>query len=204
MHPNPTFRKTAADQDIAFLRDRSFGILTMNGEDTPMAAHIPFRLNEDASGVEAHLVRSNPIWRAIETPVTTKLMVSGGDAYVSPDWYGVDDQVPTWNYIAVHLTVRLYRLDQSKLRGILKRLSAQFEGRIEGKNPWTLGKMTPDVLEKMERQIVPIGMDILDLQSTWKLGQNKPDAARLGAADGMETAPIGAEVGQISYAMRKV
>jgi transcriptional regulator len=43
-------------------------------------------------------------------------------------------------------------------------------------------KMTDDVKTKMMRQILPFKFEIFELHSTWKLGQNKPEQARLGAA----------------------
>ena len=90
-----------------------FGVLAVgNGEaDVPLLSHVPFIVAEDGAAVHAHLVRANPIARLLaagERPAV--LAVSGPDGYVSPDWYGAEpDQVPTWNYVAVHLrgTLRL-------------------------------------------------------------------------------------------------
>jgi len=55
--------------------------------------------------VHAHLVRSNPIAQCLRAGERKAVLaVSGPDAYVSPDWYArMPDQVPTWNYVAVHL-----------------------------------------------------------------------------------------------------
>lgn len=204
MHPNPVFRKTETEKNIAFARQRSFGILTLNSTDGPLLSHIPFRLSEDGKYLEAHLVRSNPILRFLETPQKAVIAVSGPDAYISPDWYGVDDQVPTWNYIAVHLRGTLRRLEAGELHGILERLSASMEERLLPKTPWVTDKMTPDVYEKMQRMIVPIAMDITDIQGTWKLGQNKPEAAIQGAADGLATSPIGSEIEALAAHMKDV
>ena len=204
LHPNPTFRKTASDAALAFAKQRAFGMLTINADPAPLVAHIPFRVTDDGTGLEAHLVRSNPIWRAIENPTPAKLAIQGPDAFVSPDWYGVPDQVPTWNYIAVHITGTLRRLPQPELHGILERLSAEMEGRIEGKTPWTMNKMSPDVLDKMQRQIVPIAFDIEDIQSTWKLNQNKPDAVIANAIAGISENPMGSDVETLLTEMRKL
>ncbi len=197
MHPNPAFRKSPRDRDIAFVQHRSFGILTLNADPAPLVSHIPFQLSDDGTYAEAHLVRSNPIWPLIEQPTAAKLIVSGGDCYVSPDWYGVADQVPTWNYIAVHLSGTLRRLPSDDLRGVLDRLSAGMETRIDGKTPWKIDKMTPAVYNRMERQIVPVAFDVSDITSTWKLSQNKPDPVRANAKSGIAAHPMGAEVGQI-------
>jgi transcriptional regulator len=115
--------------------------------------------------------------------VPTTLIVNGPDGYISPDWYGIDAQVPTWNYVAVHVTGQLVRLDDDALEPLLARLSDQFERQLHPKPIWMMEKMTDDVKMKMMRQILPFKFEIFELHSTWKLGQNKPEQARLDAAD---------------------
>ncbi len=187
MHPNPTFRKTAQARNIAFAQERGFGVLTLNGPEMPLAAHIPFTLSPDGSHLEAHVLRSNPVWTAIENPQKARMIVSGPDGYISPDWYEVPDQVPTWNYIAVHLTGTLHRLPSEALTPHSAELSAKFEERLAPKKPWTLDKMTPEVLTRMQRMIVPIAMEVEDIDGTWKLNQNKDDEVRLRAAKKVQT-----------------
>ena len=203
MHPNPAFRSAADAQNIAFAREQSFGLLSLSTDGAPLISHIPFQLSEDGTSAELHLVRSTEITRALKEPTPARLAVQGPHSYISPDWYNLPDQVPTWNYVAVHLTGTLERLPDSALEDILARLSAQFESRLAPKPEWTMGKMTPDVLEKMMRQIVPFKLTIESVEGTWKLGQNKPDAARLGGADGASEAGLGLETAAIAAFMRK-
>ena len=186
MHPNPAFRKTQKQDAVDFARTRSFGILSVNADPAPLISHIPFQLSEDGSYLEAHLVRSNPIVRLLEAPLPAVLAVSGPDAYISPDWYGVEQQVPTWNYIAVHLRGVLRKLEQEALFGILDRLSAAMEKRLAPKPVWTMGKLTDETYAKMSRQIVPVAINIDQIDSTWKMSQNKPDAALQSAANGLQ------------------
>ncbi|MDG1069791.1 MAG: FMN-binding negative transcriptional regulator [Sulfitobacter sp.] len=202
MHPNPVFHDASAARNIAFARSRAFGVLALNAEDGPQISHVPFLLNEDASSVDLHLVRSNPIARMGEGPHVAKILVSGPDSYVSPDWYAVQDQVPTWNYIAVHLTGTLERLPQEQIRDVLDRQSAEYEAQLLPKTPWTTAKMTPDVLEKMMRMIVPFRFTVTGVDGTWKLGQNKPEAARLAASGQMADHGIGSETAVLAAMMR--
>ena len=83
------------------------------------------------------------------------------------------------------------------MRGILERLSHELESRLAPKTPWKIDKVEANALAKMTRQIVPIAMQINDIQSTWKLSQNKPDQARMGVIKGLETSAIGAETNRI-------
>ncbi|MBO6675640.1 MAG: FMN-binding negative transcriptional regulator [Rhizobiales bacterium] len=206
MHPNRSFRKPDAARNIAFARSRAFGTLAVSADNGsqpgPLVSHIPFLLSDDGSSIELHLVRSNPIVRALQDDLPAVIAVTGGDAYVSPDWYEVEDQVPTWNYVAVHLRGTLMRLADDQLHGILQRLSAHQEEQLRPKRPWTSDKMDQTVYTKMQRQIVPIRMAVSDIQGTWKLSQNKPDDVRLRAANGVEQARLGLATETIHPLMR--
>lgn len=202
MHPNQVYHDVDTARNIAFARKRVFGVLMVNGEAGPEVSHIPFLLSDDATTADLHLVRSNPIARMAEGLHGAKILVSGPDSYVSPDWYDVQDQVPTWNYIAVHLTGTLERLPQETMHDMLDRQSAAYEQQLLPKTLWTTGKMTPEVLEKMMRMIVPFRFTLTGMDGTWKLGQNKPDAVRIAAAEQMAAHGIGSEVQTIAAMMR--
>ncbi len=193
MHTNPAFRKTSKEAAITAASDRGFGTLILAGPDGPLASHIPFVIENGV--VAAHLTRSNPILRQLRADEGTALItVTGPDAYISPDWYGQPDQVPTWNYVAIHLRGLLRERPATTLLGHLEALSAKFEARLEPKRPWTHHKMSEGVLERMMRMIVPVEMTIDDVQSTYKLGQNKERAARSSAVAHLETSVIGQDI----------
>ena len=202
MHPNPIYRQSPPDQAIEFARDRAFGTLTVNGDEGPLASHVPFLLSEDGKIADIHLVRSNPIVRAISEPQKCLLAVNGADSYISPDWYGLDDQVPTWNYVAVHLRGTLEKLPNGAMRDMLDRQSAFFESRLLPKTPWKTDKMPDDVIERMMRQIVPVRLTITSVDSTWKLAQNKTTEARLAASNELDKHGFGLEPSTIGALMR--
>ena len=184
MHPSPSFRNTSDAHSWELVSKTSFGTLVQSTSGLPVISHVPFLLSACQSYIELHLVRSSSMARVdVREEVPTTLIVNGPDGYISPDWYGIDDQVPTWNYVAVHLTGQLVQLDDDALEPLLARLSDQFESQLHPKPIWTMEKMTDDVKKKMMRQILPFKFEIFELHSTWKLGQNKPEQARLGAAD---------------------
>jgi transcriptional regulator len=172
MHTNPAFRAANGATNLAFARQRGFGVLAVNGPEGPLISHIPFVLNADGTQADMHLTRSNPIARA-GLPADAVIAVMGPDAYISPDWYEVPDQVPTWNYVAVHLRGRLVALDESVMRGHVDELSAVHEGRLLPKKPWTSDKMAEGVMPRMMRMILPFRLEIASVDGTWKLSQNK-------------------------------
>jgi len=204
MHPNPVFHTQDAERNLAYARERAFGVLAVNGEAGPLLSHIPFLLDEDGQTLWLHLLRSNPIVRQLKQSMPARVAVSGPDSYISPDWYGIDDQVPTWNYIAVHLTGTLELRPQEELHNLLDRQSALFETRLEPKPPWTTTKMSDGVMERMMRSIVPCRMAVTGVDGTWKLNQNKPDAARRSAAEHVDGFGLGSDVRVLAALMHGV
>ncbi|MDA5556828.1 FMN-binding negative transcriptional regulator [Shimia sp. MMG029] len=203
MHPNPAFRGTATEKNLAFARERGFGTLALSAADgAPLLSHVPFLVSEAGDYADLHLVRSNPMVRAAKSAVPARLAVTGPDSYVSPDWYGVADQVPTWNYVAVHLTGQVEPLASEALPDLLDRLSAKFEAELAPKPLWTRDKMSEGAFERMLRMILPFRLHIEDVQGTWKLGQNKPTEVRHAAASQMTAYGFGSESRELAALMQ--
>lgn len=200
MHPNPAFRGAAEAENLRFAAAKGFGMLCLNGAAGPLAAHVPFVM-AGLRVVEVHLARSNAIARA-GLPGPALLAVQGPDAYVSPDWYGVPDQVPTWNYVAVHLRGVLSPMEPEGLEPQVDALSAAFEGRIAGKRPWTKAKMGEGVMARMMRGILPFRLEVTEVEGTWKLNQNKGPEARAGVIAALEAQ--GGMAAEIAALMRTV
>ena len=202
MHPNPVFHYDDQATGLSLVRARGFGILTVAGPDGILASHIPFVT--ETTYLEAHVPRSNAIGRLLHAqgPREALMIVSGPDGYVSPDWYGAEEQVPTWNYVAVHLRGKLEIGPAEDLRGHLDRLSEINEDRLRPKDPWTLDKNSAEGTAKLLRMLVPLRFTIRTIEQTWKLNQNKSASEREGAARGLETAGFGHETGELARHMR--
>ena len=208
MHPSPLFRQASRAANLAFARERGFGILAVGTDeaDGPLLSHIPFLLAEDGNAVHAHLARPNPILRCLEEGERPAVLAVGGpDGYISPDWYEADPGlVPTWNYVAVHLRGVLRLRPEETIRGHLDELAAQFEERLSPKRPWRTTKVPERQLEALMRAILPIELEVERVDGTWKLNQNRPDAARLAAAGHMEASGLGMETALLADLMRNL
>lgn len=181
-------------------------MLALNAGDaqSPLLSHVPFLLAEDGELVHAHLSRANPMLGLLEEGERhAVLAVNGPDGYISPDWYETDPgQVPTWNYVAVHLRGRLRLRPVEALRGHLEELSAKFEQRLLPKPPWRIDKVPERQMQALMRAILPIELEIEAVDGTWKLNQNKPDATLLAAAGHLEAGGFGMETLLLSELMR--
>jgi len=175
----------------------------VNGEAGPLISHVPFIFTENNRRIEAHIMRSNPIARALANGARPAIFaISGADGYISPDWYEMADQVPTWNYIAVHIRGDLSLKPDAALRPHLDRLAHHFETRLAPKPEWLVEKVEPEALARLMRMIVTVEMEVGTVDGTWKLSQNKPEAARLSAAAALASDGFGHEIADLAALMQ--
>lgn len=184
MHPSPAFRweDPAALRDFA--RGIGFGVLFAQLPEGPRVAHVPFVIT-GAGHFAFHLARSNALARHLDG-LTALLVVNGPEGYVSPDHYGIPDQVPTWNYLAAEFEGQIARLDEAGLHAQIDALSAQEEARLAPKRPWTRAKVNPAVMSKLLAGIWGFELRVTHGRGTAKLSQNKPEDVRLRTADALE------------------
>jgi transcriptional regulator len=122
MHPNAAFRWEDRDALRAFAREVGFGMVFAATPDGPRVAHVPFVfLDDDRIGF--HLARGNGLTRHLDKSEAL-FVVNGPDGYISPDWYGIDDQVPTWDYLALELQGRVRKMLAEELVAQVDMLSA--------------------------------------------------------------------------------
>lgn len=198
MHPNSMFRWEDVEAMRAFVADVGFGSLFVATPDGPRVAHVPVVIEGDR--LLLHIANGNGIARHLDG-ATGLFVVNGPDGYVSPDWYGLGpDEVPTWNYVVVELEGVVRKLDREALVAQIDALSHEQERRLAPKPEWTRAKSDPAKIGKMLNAITGFEMRIQAWRGTMKLGQNKPEAARLAAADAMEAT----ERKAIAHLMRTV
>lgn len=190
----------------ALIQAHPLGTLVTNGEQGLDANHIPFELDTGTGPhgtLRAHVARANPVWQqAGDTEVL--VIFHAADGYISPNWYPSKPEhhrhVPTWNYAVVHAHgVLRVRDDERFVRGLVARLTRTHEARSQQPRPWKMGDAPPDYIDGLLQVIVGIEVGITRLVGKYKLGQNREQRDRLGAADGL------AALGQtaLAQAMRR-
>jgi transcriptional regulator len=183
MHPNRAFAWADRDAMLAFVGEIAFATIAAANiaDEGPVIVHAPV-LVAGPDRLRFHVSRGN---RAKLDGKRAIVSVLGPDGYISPDWYGVEDQVPTWNYLAVEAEGPLRTLDEAELADLLDGLSAAHEARLAPKPAWTRAKMTPGRFEAMLKAIIGYELAIEELRGTRKFGQNKDAAQRRAAAAGL-------------------
>ncbi len=183
MYVNSAF-KTPDEEAWTYVAERGFGCVVAIENGRPVASHVPLLVTGEGTSrqLEFHLARANPLHEIIGRNPEVLVTVSGPDAYISPDWYTSADQVPTWNYIAAHISGTAKAMPPAHALDHVERMSQSFEERLRPKKPWSTSKMTPQKREMMLRAIVPIAIAVRSIECSFKLGQNKPLPDRIEAA----------------------
>ena len=191
-YPSPAFRESRVKVLHAAIRDIAFGTLLTHAAGDYMVSHLPFELDAEPAPhgtLLGHIARYNPHWRGIgESGIPALAIFQGPHAYVSPSWYpGKRDdsrQVPTWDYVAVHVrgTLRVFQ-DEDRLYELLRRLVERNETpRAE---PWKITDAPADYLREQMRYVVGLELRIDGLEGRYKLSQNRDEADREGARSGL-------------------
>lgn len=191
MHAAPAFRMDDSDAMAAFIEARHFATLVVCGEEGPVAAHIPMIVNRDAMGapisLEGHVARNNPLATVADGPVRALAIFSGADAYVTPSLYLSKREhgkvVPTWNYIAVHVTGAVETFnDAGALLAQVNRITDMMEQPAAV--PWKVSDAPDDYVAKMLNAITGVRLKIDAIEGIRKLSQNRSGADRAGVLNG--------------------
>jgi transcriptional regulator len=166
------FKVTNFDEIREFVQMNSFGTLITTKKGKPIATHLPLQLmkEEDAYYITGHMAYGNPQWRTFETCEDVLVTFQGPHAYISSSWYE-QENVPTWNYQAVHVYGTAHILDEEELKLDLTRLLQKYENHREKPVLWD--KLSPSLLEKELKGIVGFKIKVGEIQAAYKLSQNR-------------------------------
>lgn len=188
------FKEARPEELHKLIAGYPFGILVVNGPAGLDANHIPFEFDPAAGQqgrLTAHVARANPVWKEMKDGDEVLVIFRAGDAYISPNWYPskheAHKQVPTWNYQVVHVHGRLkIRDDERFVRGVVARLTRTHEARTGAERPWKMSDSAPEFIDQMLANIVGIEVEVTRMTGKRKVGQNREDRDRIGAAEALE------------------
>lgn len=153
-----------------FIRHHGFGILVSHSDNRMVATHIPLELSGDDTKLVGHISRANPQWKNFENNSEVMVIFPGPHAYVSSSWYD-HENVPTWNYIAVHVYGKVQIMEGDQLYNALKQLVDKYESSSQ--YPVSVEKMTPEYVRKSIQGLVGFEIMITSIEAAYKLSQNR-------------------------------
>jgi transcriptional regulator len=171
----PEIYKNENQEEIKkFLHENSFGILINQTNGKLWATHIPLELETNEEGNEilyGHISKENPQWNGFIDNDQVLAVFTGPHSYISSSWYD-HENVPTWNYIAVHVYGKIKIIEGEAVIESLKKLVDKYEQN--SKNPVRIADLSKKTMMQT-RGIVAFEIEITEIQATRKLSQNRDE-----------------------------
>ncbi len=169
----PKYYKVLDLEEIKeFIQHNSFATIVSIRKGKPIAAHIPVLLKkiEDDYYLTGHLAYGNPLWKTFEEVQDILVIFNGPHAYISSSWYE-HENVPTWNYQAVHVYGKASLIEGIALEQDLTSLLEKYESFRE--NPVLWDKLSPELLQQEMKGIKGFKIKVEEVQAAYKLSQNR-------------------------------
>ncbi len=161
---------------LAYMRAYSFAALTTAGAGGLMATHLPFVIEEEGGKITllAHMAKANPQWRDF-AGADAMVIFMQSHAYVSPRLYDSRQNVPTWNYVAVHAYGRPVLIEErtAKLE-LQKKLIRQHDAGYLAQ----MAELPESYLDARLAAIVSFSLAVTRVDARYKLSQDKNPAER--------------------------
>ncbi|WP_313804210.1 FMN-binding negative transcriptional regulator [Flavobacterium sp.] len=171
----PDLYKNENTEEIkSFIKNNSFGILVNQTSGKLWGTHIPLELEINLHGKEVlfgHISKENPQWKGFEENEEVLAIFSGPHSYISSSWYD-HENVPTWNYIAVHIYGKIKIIEGNDLMFAMKKLVDKYEAK--SKNPVRIENLSDKTMRQING-IVAFEIEITEIQAVHKLSQNRDD-----------------------------
>ena len=185
MHLPQSFKIKETKTQHEIIKKYPLATIITSTETGVIANHIPLLLIERNNRfyLQGHAIANNDM-----SNNDVLAIFQGPNAYISPSWYPTKKEtgkeVPTWNYLAVHVRGSLqFYSEGSWLLNHLTALSDTHESAFE--NPWKLSDAPSNYIQKMLSAIVGIEIEIKSMQGKIKMSQNHPEQNRQGVIDGL-------------------
>ena len=156
-----------------FIHQNGFGILINQTNGKLWATHIPLLL-EEKNGKQflvGHVSKENPQAESFKTNNEVLAIFSGVHTYISSSWYD-HENVPTWNYIAVHVYGKIKIHSHEESVEALKKLVDKYEAKSE--SPVRVEDLSKKTMLQA-RGITSFEIEVTSIEAKKKLSQNRDD-----------------------------
>jgi transcriptional regulator len=176
MYTPKYFQLTDDQEAISFMQKYSFATIVTMMNGMPEATHLPFLVEQRGEQLVliSHFAKANPQATAVFKE-TSLVIFTEPHAYISPANYEKEQNVPTWNYLAIHAYGKATLIDdKTQVAQLLEKMIGFYEATYRAQ--WD--KLPDDYKLKMMNGITAFEIVVDDLQAKKKLSQNRTEMER--------------------------
>lgn len=172
MYPPPHHQSHDIKKMISVIKHFPLGMLVKAKDGKAFITHIPFIYNKNTKKLVAHIDRNNPQMETLKDDTEVTVVFKGPDTYISPSIYSTP-QLPTWNYIIVHITGKLKLINDSET---VKETMIAMTGFLEENEQKFILKKEDSKMERFISYIQTFEIEITNWEGKFKLSQDKNEA----------------------------
>jgi len=176
------YREEDRQKLFAFLKQNNFAALVTFDGEKPIATHTPVEIVETENGwtIYGHISRANAQKKTFGDNEAL-LIFQGAHTYISARWYTEVD-VPTWDYMIVHVYGKVREIQGDELYSILSRLVENHESNTS----YRLEGLPQDMVQKEIKGVFGFAMEVTRVDGGYKLSQGKTEEERTNIASELE------------------
>jgi len=176
MRQNPSFALGERPEIERIIRENPWGTFVSNASTGLVASHYPVILDDtrDELSIVSHVGRPDEQLHELGEHELL-VILQGPHGYISSSWYDADPAVPTWNFVAIHLSGVPEILSASDNLQVLERLVDHFERELP--NPRQMRGTLEDerYAERISSGTVGLRLTPTKIVAKQKMSQNRPD-----------------------------
>lgn len=180
MYKLPEYTGHSRAQHIAFMQEHSFAFVTGMDAQYPVATQLPLILQEDGDKLFllGHLMRKTDHHRAFEKNKHVLVLFYSPHAFINANWYQQPTKGSTINYMCVQAKGIIHFLDEAGTRDAVKSITDKMVGSDTAAS---FENLSAQYVDSMVKAIAGFKIEVTDLQSVFKLSQDKSeeDQARI-------------------------
>lgn len=158
-----------------FIKENGFATLVGYNKGIPIATHTPLMISDDSNTnrkLIGHISAANPQTKCFDGVQEMMAVFMEHHTYVSSSWYD-HINVPTWNYIAVHVYGKATVIAGERLKNDLRKLVDKYEGHSP--DAFRVDHMPKELLNREMKGIVGLEIEVSRVEASFKLSQNRDD-----------------------------
>ena len=176
------YREEDRQKTLAYLKQNNFAALVTFDGEKPIATHTPVEVVESENGwtIYGHFSRANAQKKTFGEHEAL-LIFQGAHTYISARWYTEVD-VPTWDYMIVHVYGKVREIQGDELYSVLSRLVQNHESNTS----YRLEALPQDMVQKEVKGVFGFAVDVTRIDGGYKLSQGKTEEERKNIVSELE------------------
>jgi len=173
---NPSFTLTDRAEIERIIRENPWGTFVSNASTGLVASHYPVILDDtrEELSIVSHVGRPDEQLHELGEHELL-VILQGPHGYISSSWYDADPAVPTWNFVAVHLSGVPELLSPEENLQVLERLVDHFERELPEPRQMRGTLEDERYAERISSGTVGLRLTPTKIVAKQKMSQNRPD-----------------------------